>query len=185
MRENSKMILKDLSSFIMENGSTLTIQDGAEIIVEAGSTFIVKQGANLTIQGGGKLIIKDGAYLCIEQGANVLLMDYNSIIGMKDGASYGVNSLLFGGSSCQTSIAFAGDGSVVDYSQDVFIQNEMIGTNRYIGGRNIFVGHNVTTSKPQGSVVITNNSHVIFSATESVRLEAGFECKLGSSFEIK
>jgi len=184
MYSNSKTILKDKSSFVMENGSTLTIQNGAEVIVEPGSTIMLKQGANLIIQGGGKLTVKPGAYICVQSGANVQLQAYNSIIVMQDGAIFGANPALFSNSNCMSSISFTGSGSVINYYQDVYIQNEIISTNRYIGGRNIYVGRNVTTTKPIGDVIINNNANVIFDAGQSVNFYGGFECSSGSSFEI-
>jgi hypothetical protein len=184
MNTNSKVILKDKSSMILQNGSSLTIQNGAEIIVESGSTFMVKPGANLIIQGSGKLTIKPGAYLCVETGANVQLQAYNSLIAMQAGAIYGANPQLFPGSSCRTSIPFTGSGNVINYNQDVYIQNEIISTNRYIGGRNIYIGRDVTFMKPEGDVIIRNNVSVILDASQNVILGAGFECTSGSTFEI-
>ena len=183
MNPNSTTILKDKSSLIMSNGSNLTVQAGAQIVVESGSTMIVKQGANLTIQGNGKLFIQPGGYLCVESGANIQLQDYNSIISMQPGAVYGANPALFSSNSCLSSIAFTGNGCIPDYSQDVYIQNETISTNRYIGGKNIYIGNNVTTTKPQGNVLITNNAKVIFDG-QIVKFDTGFKCDLGATFEV-
>jgi hypothetical protein len=71
------------------------------------------------------------------------------------------------------------------YPEDIYIQNETITNDSYISGNNIYVGKNVTTSKPFGDVVITNNANVIFDATENIIFEGGFECEIGSSFETK
>lgn len=71
------------------------------------------------------------------------------------------------------------------YPQDVYIQNQTLDRDYYIQGKNIYVGRNVITSKPQGNVSITNNAHVIFDASENVILDNGFECSLGSTFEIR
>ena len=185
LASQSKVILRDKSSFILESGSNLTIQDGAELIVEEGSTLIVRSGTNLNIQGSGKITVKPGGYLCVIQGANIQLRDYNSIIAVQPGALYGGNPVIWGNSSCLSPISFTGNGSIPNYNQDVYIQNETITTNRYIGGRNIYIGSNVTTSKPQGNVVIRNNANIIFDAAENVMFDSGFECTLGSSFEVK
>ena len=178
MNPGSKTILKDESSFLLNYGSTLTIQDGAELIVEEGSTLIVRIGANLNIQGSGKITIKSGGSMCVIPGANIHLQNYNSIIAMQPGANSS------SGSSCQSPITFTGNGSIPNYNQDVYIQNETISTNRYIGGRNIYIGSNVTTSKPQGNVVLRNNANVVFDA-QNVVFDSGFECALGASFEVK
>ena len=70
------------------------------------------------------------------------------------------------------------------YPEDVYIQNETISNDRYISGRNIYVGRAVTPTKPQGDVIINNNANVIFDATQGVIFDSGFECTLGSTFEV-
>ncbi len=70
-------------------------------------------------------------------------------------------------------------------NQNVFIQNETIATSRYITGKNIYIGRNVTSSKAQGDVIINNNATVIFDAAENVIFDAGFECAAGAAFEVK
>jgi hypothetical protein len=70
------------------------------------------------------------------------------------------------------------------YPQDVYIQNETITNDSYITGRNIYVGNNVTNTKPQGDVKITNNARVIFDAEANVIFDKGFQCELGSTFEV-
>ncbi len=70
------------------------------------------------------------------------------------------------------------------YPEDVYIQNVTIANDSYISGRNIYVGRTVTTEKPQGNVVVNNNASVIFKATQNVIFDAGFECKLGASYEV-
>ena len=70
------------------------------------------------------------------------------------------------------------------YPEDVYIQNQVIEKDYYIQGRNIYVGNSVTTSKPQGDVVIKKDAHVIFDATGEVVFDNGFECEAGSTFEV-
>jgi hypothetical protein len=88
----------------------------------------------------------------------------------------GANPALFTNISCASTIPFTGSGKVINGSLDVYIQNETINSNRFIGGKNIYVGHHVIASKSQGNVVITNNANVIFEASENVYFEPGFEC---------
>jgi len=83
-----------------------------------------------------------------------------------------------------SSASFLYNHLIVTNSQNVYIQNETISTNRYISGQNIYVGNNVTTSKPTGNVLITNGAAVIFNAP-NVYFSAGFENSLGSSYEVK
>jgi hypothetical protein len=185
MSPKSQMIITDKSSFILENGSKLVVQDDAEIIVKSGSTFMVKQGAVLEVKGRGKITIEQGSYICVQSASSVELQDYGSVIFLKEGAIKGANPSLFSSMSCLSNISFTGDGSVINGSQDVYIQNETISSNRYIGGRNIYVGSQVTATKPNGNVWITNNSNVIFDASNNLVFERGFECEIGSTLEVR
>jgi len=47
------------------------------------------------------------------------------------------------------------------------------------------IGKNVTSSKPQGNVLITNNAKVFFDASENVIFDTSFECALGATFEVR
>lgn len=68
---------------------------------------------------------------------------------------------------------------------DTYVQNENITDERIITGNNIFVGYSVTSSKPNGNVVIKNGADVIFDTSENVYIEPGFEVELGGVFEIR
>lgn len=144
----------------------------------------IKSGGNLDVLGSGRIIVKPGGYLCVESGANINLQHYNSVIVLENGAFLGVNPELFSNAGCLDEISYSGNGSVATYLENVYIQNETIGTNRYISGRNIYVGNNVTTTKPVGNVITTNNANVIFDASGEVFFEPGFECESGSAFEV-
>ncbi len=112
------------------------------------------------------------------------LQDYASIIALEDGATLGANPSLFTNTTCGSSISKTGNGSMIDYSQDVYIQNETIGTNLYIGGKNIYVGNHVDTKQTYGDVLINNGANVIFDC-KNITFDSGFECATGSSFEVK
>ena len=53
-----------------------------------------------------------------------------------------------------------------------------------IVGRNIYVGQNVTTTLPQGPVLINNGENVYFKPTENIYLNSGFDVQLGGTFEV-
>jgi hypothetical protein len=184
LMSNSKIRITEKSSLILNSGATLNVQNGAEIIVESGSTFMIKSGSNLNIHGTGKITIQSGGYICVESGASINLQNYSSIIFLKEGAILGANPAIFTG-QCLSTIPFTGSGKVVYGNIDVYIQNETITSNRFVGGRNIYVGHHVTTSKTQGNVLISNNANVIFEASENVVFDAGFECSTGATFEVR
>ena len=177
-------ILKNNSSYIAESGSLLELNDKSVFVVDSGCTLQIKAGAGAAVKGSGRIIIKSGGYLCVEQGADINLQDYNSVIALEEGAVLGADPQLFPNASCSSAVLKTGNGSIADYSQDVYIQNETISADRYIAGRNIFVGNNVTAGKPSGNVLINNGAGVIFDCREIV-LDAGFECAAGASFEVK
>jgi len=184
IKDKSAILLKDKSSFIMNTLSTMTIQDETIITIESGATLQIKAGANLNILGSGKIVVKAGGYICVEPGANINLQDYKSVIIMEEGAIYGANPLLFTSPSCSGSITKTGNGAIADFNQDVYIQNLTINASRYIGGKNIYIGNHVDTNHTYGDVQINNGANVIFDC-KNVTFDAGFECALGSSFEVK
>ena len=181
---SGKLELKNNSSYVATSNSSLHIQDNGLCIIDPGSTLILKAECNLNIVGKGKIIIKSGGYLCVEQGANINLQDYNSLIVLEEGAILGANPNLLSSTNCSATITKNGNGSIINYGQDVYIQNETLSMSRYIGGKNIFIGNNVTAGKPSGNVLINNGAGVIFDCREIV-LDAGFECAAGASFEVK
>jgi hypothetical protein len=182
MGEHSAIIIKDNSSFLMNGASTLTIQNGGLQIIDSGSSLIIKTGANVNLTNGAKILIKSGGYLCIELGAIINLQDYNSLIVLEEGAIHGLNPQFFSDTSCPDTITKIGPGSIVDYGQDIFLQNETINSNQYIGGKNIFIGNNVTIEKAIGDVTLNNGAEVVFDG-KSITFDFGFECPLGCSIE--
>ncbi|NLJ82584.1 MAG: hypothetical protein GX330_05605 [Bacteroidales bacterium] len=68
---------------------------------------------------------------------------------------------------------------------DTYIQNHIFTSYECVIGKNIFAGRNVTSSKPQGDVIVRNGANVLFVAEEDVLLDGGFEVELGGSFEIQ
>lgn len=184
LSQNSKLILKDKSSLVLDSGAVLQMEYGSKIVVEEGSTLIIKSGASVSINGTGRIIIEKGGFICVEEDADIVLNDYPSIIFLEDGCFIGANPELFDITSCADTIAYMGLGSIVNGGEDIYIQNETITTDRYIGGRNIYVGSDVISSMPQGDVIIKDGVHVIFEPTEQVIFKSGFECEQEGTFEV-
>ena len=67
---------------------------------------------------------------------------------------------------------------------DEYIQNETFTTNKTRIGGNIYAGHNVTTQKPQGDVIIQNGATLKLKAQNNVYLENGFKVENGGILEI-
>ena len=126
-------------------------------------------------------------FFAFHKGGFKIELRRNSLIKINEGALNGVNPSLSVLSSCisnPTDIIISGNGSIIDYSQDVYIQNQTISSNKYIGGKNIFVGNHVTTSQTAGDVLINNSANVIFDC-KNIVFDPGFECAFGSTYEVK
>ncbi|MCE5331274.1 MAG: hypothetical protein LLF95_03930 [Bacteroidales bacterium] len=179
-------IEKMWNGIIVKSGGLLTLNttniSDYNIIVESGATLIIK-GA-LGIIGDHNITIQNGGYICFESGSNVHLTDYNSVIRIYEGSIYGVNPMLNLSTNCAAIPIPTGNGSITDFNQDIYIQNETISSNRYIGGKNIYVGNHVTTTQTSGDVLITNGANVIFDC-KTITFDAGYETALGSTIEVK
>lgn len=68
---------------------------------------------------------------------------------------------------------------------DIYIQNESFYSQEYMYGNNVYIGSNVTPTKPQGPVIINNGSNVVLEVDNNTEIYGDFEVKLGGSFEIK
>ncbi|MDR0798179.1 MAG: hypothetical protein LBN18_00235, partial [Dysgonamonadaceae bacterium] len=166
---------------------TTKLLDNNKIIVKSGGTLKFVSGSSINVSGNGYIELQSGSYFCISSGTTIKLNDQKSLIKLRQGYINGVNTAVLPSASCianPLTYSITGNGKIVDYPATVYIQNETISTNRYIGGKNIYVGRNVTTSKPQGDVVITSGANVIFDAEENVNFEAGFDCNIGGTFEV-
>lgn len=176
---------------IVNNGGCLVINssviNNCEVLVHGNGTLII-DGA-VSLQNQGVINVESGGYACIRPNSTLNLYDSNSFINLRSGWNSGVNTLFVNTiSDCvasMSSLTINGQGVINDYNKDVYLQNETISANRYIAGKNIYVGNHVTTNKQQGNVIINNNANVVFDAAENVILDAGFETTTGSNFEIK
>lgn len=207
--QNKKIIVDLNSKLILDGSSVLNVCiEGVFIQVNEGGYLEIKDVVNLenckiNVLNGGTLKLSEsvnlntqstislfsGSYFCFTDLSSLNLIDSNTSLVLNEGINFGVNPVYFPGLStgCLTSIdllTHSGSGLIKDYSQDVYIQNETISSDRYIAGKNIYAGSHVTTSKPYGNVLINNGACVIFDCKEIV-LDAGFECAAGASFEVK
>lgn len=73
---------------------------------------------------------------------------------------------------------------IIEDIEGTYIQNEVYKGNRTVTGKNIYIGSDVTRSKPEGPVVI-ESGNTTFDATNTVIIKNGFECKKGAILEIK
>jgi hypothetical protein len=191
IEENSKIIVSDESALIVEDNSTIVLNDNAKIIVESGGTLHIKSGSQTNINGSGSIIVESGGNICIETGSNVLLQDVISVIALKDGYIEGVNTDVIddpGNCSDLSTFNNTGNGSILEFSSftnNSYVQNETITSDRLVTGKNIYVGYSVTTSKPYGNVTIKNGAKVIFLADEEVKFEGGFNVELGGYYDVK
>ena len=186
---NVKSIESDWGGIIVKSGGLLVLNNTSisdyNITVESGGSILLKGALNLT--GNHNITINSGGFICFESGTNVNLTDYMSLIKLNEGANYGVNPSLQLQTTCfmpYTNITKTGNGAIVDFNQDIYIQNQTISMNRYIGGKNIYVGNHVTTTQTFGDVIINNGANVIFDCKE-ITFDAGFESSNGSTYEVR
>ncbi|MDR1973898.1 MAG: hypothetical protein LBQ31_04395 [Bacteroidales bacterium] len=163
----------------VKNNGYLEITSGNisdyNISVENGGRIVFNSG--VVVSGDHSITIDSGGYLCLKNP--ITLTDFNSRLKISDGVHWGVPGLTSCGSS--TSSIAIGNGVVVYTDRDVYIQNETINTNRYIGGRKIYVGQSVTTTIPYGDVSITNGANVVFEGQEII-FSSGFLSETGATF---
>ncbi|NMC98381.1 MAG: hypothetical protein GYA62_01475, partial [Bacteroidales bacterium] len=139
------------------------------------SASVSENGSDVTVNSGGV----SGCTICV-------------MSALDNGSSYydvetNVSSYTFT-SVPQPYLVTITKHDYIPYLKDpdnIYIQDETITNDRYIYGVNFFAGENVTNQLPQGPVVITNNSNVIFDYSNGVSLEGGFEVQSGSTFEVK
>ncbi len=134
---SSTVILSNYSNFIAKTGSSLIIDDKSHLIVKPGSLLKIDSNAQVQLSGTGRITIQNGGYLCIAPGACIDLQDLSSILFLEPGAILGTND---SSSGCMSPVSFSGQGNVIDGSANMYIQNETIASNRYIGGKNIYLG---------------------------------------------
>lgn len=194
------LIMSDLSTITINDGSALIVDTDAiltglcgnfwsgKLIIEEGGSLIFKSNSQIRINDCGSIEIKSGGYICIENGANINLSDYLSVINLRPGFISGINPSLGITANCltdPTTISITGNGEINTFTNDEFIQNITITTNKYFNGNNISAGYDVTPSLPYGNVIIQNAAHVIIDAANDVLLKNSIEVKLGSQLEIK
>ena len=73
---------------------------------------------------------------------------------------------------------------IIEDIEGTYFQNETYTGTRTFTGKNIYIGSDVTRSKPEGPVII-ESGNITFDATNTVIIKNGFECKKGAILEIK
>ncbi len=71
------------------------------------------------------------------------------------------------------------------HSNECTIQKETFTGTEKRDCKNIVAGAHVTTSKPEGDVVIKSGANVTFDAQNTTRIEGGFQVELGGQLKIK
>lgn len=188
MQPESEVDMKNLSSFILEPGSSMELNDNSRFTVNAGCTFVVQENAELLVKGSGRIEIEKEAHVCIEPGAKITLQDPLSVINLRPGYYAGVNSNVLEGYNCienPSDYASLGNGNINKFMRTVHIQNETITKDRYVTGRIIKVGNNVTILKPPGEVNVIGYTELIIDAKDDVLLDEGFTIFRGTDLEIR
>ncbi|MBR1474645.1 MAG: hypothetical protein IJ724_04540 [Muribaculaceae bacterium] len=95
--------------------------------------------------------------------------------------SFTLNSVNTSVSVCITHIGYI--PYIVEVSPHVYIQDETLAGRRHIVGEQIDVGFDVTSTRPNGSVIV-NGEEIILSGTKNVTIKNNFEVKKGSTLKI-
>lgn len=70
-------------------------------------------------------------------------------------------------------------------AEDVYIQDETFTDEVLVDGGDVYVGHDVTTSSPEGDVVVKSGARLVIDADGEVLIKNGFTCEDGAVLEIK
>lgn len=139
----------------------------------ASFTNVIISGNGLTITvttgvDGCKIAVTSGKY-----GANY----YN--------VADGVNTYTFEDVPKNYSIVISKHNYVpYVYESSLYIQNEEISANRSYNAKDVFIGRNVTTDKPEGNVIIEADAQVIINTQGTTIIKNGFKVENGATFEI-
>jgi hypothetical protein len=71
---------------------------------------------------------------------------------------------------------------IMEYKDTIYIQNESLNGNNTFSARNVFIGRDVTTTKPQGPVEIESGNTII--KAKNVTIKNNFEVTLGAELNI-
>ncbi|MDR1974973.1 MAG: hypothetical protein LBQ31_09980 [Bacteroidales bacterium] len=162
-----------------------------DIFVENGGNILINNG--VFVSGNHNITVSSGGFICLPSGTVLNLINTKSVLRLSKGAYYGISSTAHGSgtssptpSSCGSlSITVInGEGSIIRDIADVYIQNQTIEDERYIGGKKIYVGEQVTNTQSYGPVLMQNNADVILDGEEIIFLP-GFTIEGGASLEIK
>jgi hypothetical protein len=68
---------------------------------------------------------------------------------------------------------------------DIYVQNENYALVRKLVGNNIYIGSDVTSTKPQGNVVVKSGAELSIDAKGKTVINNGFKVEQGSKILIK
>ncbi len=188
-KENSVVNVINNSTLTIESGATYIVEDNASLNLLSNSTLIVEDGATLKVVGRGHVEIDASAYLCLGEYANLILLDELSALNFHHEAVLGVDTTEHPEATCSSSdfesIAFTGNGHLINYNNSCYVQNRTFSTQTYLTGSTVCAGHHVTNDIPYGDVIISPRADVIIDADADTFLESGVEVSLGGQLEVR
>lgn len=169
---------------IVQSGGTLILSntyiEDYNITVKSGGVLIIKN--NLTISGDHSIEIENGGYLCVENTASIDLINKFSTIAIK-GAILGCPSC---GEQCISSLnglTNSGDGQILKYVENGYIQNITITSDTLVTGNVVYGGFDVTPAEPVGNVIVEDGGHLRIRARETI-LTKDVEVKRGGRLDV-
>jgi len=189
LNANSAINVKNESVYKLSANSSMVINDNALFTIKNGTTLLLKSNSGITIKGSGRIEVEQGGYICIEDNATIDLQDELSVINLHSGYISGVNTdVITESTNCiadPSTATFSGNGHINNFGTDVYVQNEILSSDTYYAGQNIYAGEAVTSQQTQGPVIIQSGAEVILDADGDVVLDEGFELAEGGIFEIR
>ena len=68
---------------------------------------------------------------------------------------------------------------------DIYVQNENYALVRKLTGNNVYIGSDVTNTKPQGNVVVKSGAELSIDAKSKTVINNGFKVEQGAKIIIK
>ena len=170
---------------IVQSGGQLLLSDitigDYNIVVQSGGKLVVRN--DLTVMGNHSIKIENGGYLCINSDASINLVNEFSSIIVSPNAILGCSSCSEDCILTRSGLTNIGDGHFITYEGTDFVQDTTILSDYMATGNAVYVGYDVTTTKPFGKVVIENGGELRVKANTAI-LKKEVEVKVGGKLII-
>ena len=173
---------------VVNSGGTLLLTDVTiedyDIIVQPNATLIIED--SLIVRGNHFIKVDANACLCINPSAKIVLEDPLSFLDISPNVNFG-DCYAINNYNCLDNIndiSYSGLGTIFNHISTIFIQNETISSQKLVTGMEVKVGRNVTSTKPEGSVIVTNGGSLHIRSDNGVTLDKDVNIQQGGQLII-